>query len=67
MPGRKPDNTKCILFKPRRPPRVMQPLRRLAMLAAIDLNHQPSRQADKIAEIGTERELAAEAKAIDLF
>jgi hypothetical protein len=45
----------------------MRNLPRFVVLTAIDLNHQPRRQTNKIRKIRSERKLATKAQTVDLL
>ena len=62
----KPQHPQALLLQPGSSLLVMRLLRRLRMLAAIDLNHQAMLQADKIQDVRTQWMLSAEFGASEL-
>jgi hypothetical protein len=65
--GPETKHAKAIALQPSRAARIMRGLFGFAVLTAINLDHQPRRQANKIRKIGSQRKLTTEAQAIDLF
>jgi len=60
-------HAKAVALKPSGAARVVGGLFRFAMLAAINLDHQPCGKTNKIGKIGTQRELTAKSQPVDLF
>ena len=60
-------HAKAVALKPGGAARVMRSLLRFAMLTAINLDHQPCRQANEIGEKWPQGKLTAKAETVDLF
>ena len=60
-------HTKIVAVEPCGAPQIVSCLRYITVLAAVYFNHRPCRQADEIGEVWSQRKLAAEAQAVELF
>jgi hypothetical protein len=65
--GPETKHAKAVALQPSRAARIMGGLLCFAVLASVNLDHQPRRQANEIGKIRSQRKSAAKAQAVDLF